>query len=286
MIKRILAILCLSVTVSLGAGSGTWHYVQTDGTNFTWLGGGTTNPASGGFQDLTVNNSFSVYDYIVFIKLGDNLSTMITNVNTAYFLEPGTHTITADVVQPSNSMVIGYGWETTRIDDGAGTWAWLFATNAGSVRVEGIAFNDVSQIAFQDYNAQYVPLYVYFKDCWVSTEYGHYFSLNTATNGAIIDLDNVYLSQAPWAPTPVSGAGGGAGWYTAAFKANYGSWAQWISKTRLSANESIVYSNIIVTANAQAQKFMFPLGDYLIGNGTNLFYITSDLSTTNSLTSN
>jgi len=230
---------------------------------------------------VAITNSFSVYDHIVFVKLGDNLSTMITNVNTAYFLEPGTHTITADVVQPSNSMVIGYSWETTIIDDGAGTWAWLFATNAGSVRVEGITFNDVSQIAFQDYNAQYVPLYVYFKDCWVSTANGPYFSLNTATNGAIIDLDNVYLSQSAWAPTPSGGAaGGGAGWYTAAFKANYGSWAQWISKTRLSANESIVYSNIT------AQKFMFQFGDYLIGNGINLFYITSDLSTTNSLTSN
>jgi len=46
-------------------------------------------------------------------------------------------------------------------------------------------------------------------------------------------------------------------------------------------------SNVTVAGNVETgDKFLFPAGDYLFGDGTNLFYVTADLATTNAVTSN
>ena len=41
-----------------------------------------------------------------------------------------------------------------------------------------------------------------------------------------------------------------------------------------------------VVGSAKAATFIFPLGDYLTGDGTNLSYVTADGATTNALTTN
>ena len=58
MMNRILAVLCLCATISLGAGTSTYHIVQTDGTNLVWLGGGITNAVS--TSGLTSNTTVTI----------------------------------------------------------------------------------------------------------------------------------------------------------------------------------------------------------------------------------